>query len=160
MTSIGFTGTRHGMTAAQRRAVASIIDEAGVVTAHHGDCVGADADFHELVRRDSSGNRIVGHLPVNESDRAFCQFDEVREPLPYMRRNAEIVKAADVMIATPYEAEQQPRGGTWRTVEMARKAKKPLALVLPDGMVRFERWESIAEAWNTARVARGGEGER
>jgi hypothetical protein len=54
---IGFTGTRHGMTPAQRHAVSQLIAElaAGAAfTAHHGDCVGADAEFHDLCRSTAS----------------------------------------------------------------------------------------------------------
>ena len=39
-----------------------------------------------------------------------------------MRRNADIVAASRVMLAAPYEDTPQPRGGTWGTIAMARKA--------------------------------------
>lgn len=138
MRHIGFTGTRYGMTDVQRMRVVLEVerfadDSLGVV-GHHGDCVGADAQFHEIVRV-LPGGYLVGHLPVNESDRAFCTFDEVRQALPYMKRNAQIVAAANVMIAAPFEMTEQDRGGTWRTIGMARRAKKSLVIVLPDGSV-------------------------
>lgn len=150
--NIGFTGTRHGMTPQQHVAVYATMREllhsvrlreainleSIRVFAHHGDCVGADAQFHGCARRLSL--HIVGHLPVDETHRAFCSFDETREPLTHMRRNKQIVTAADIMIAAPFEAEEQQRGGTWKTIGMTRKAKKPLALVLPDGTVNLERW--------------------
>jgi len=136
---VGFTGTRHGMTDAQRNRVLVELGRltSGVfrVVGHHGDCVGADAEFHELLLANWDGAYIVGHIPTNDSDRAFCAFDEARPPLPYMRRNAEIVKAANVMIAAPPTMEPQERGGTWRTIGLARKAKKDLVVVLPDGSV-------------------------
>ncbi|HEX2687120.1 MAG TPA: hypothetical protein VHN14_10905 [Kofleriaceae bacterium] len=58
-----------------------------------------------------------------------------------MRRNKNIVVTATVMIAAPFELTQQAHGGTWRTIEMVRKAKRPLAIVSPDGAVAKERWE-------------------
>ena len=94
MKHLGFTGTRNGMTSAQRQVVERMLENGGVFTAHHGDCVGADADFHELVRADADGNVIVVHPPLNDSDRAWCIGDEKREPLSYMKRNAQIVAAA------------------------------------------------------------------
>ncbi len=143
MIAIGFTGTRHGLTPAQRSEVAFLVDLCagfGPLEAHHGDCVGADAEFHSIARR--CGVRIVVHPgPADDVARqAGCVGAERREPLPRMQRNRNIVLASTVMIAAPYEETQQPRGGTWRTVEMARKAGRPLALVLPSGVVIKERW--------------------
>ncbi len=57
-----------------------------------------------------------------------------------MRRNADIVRESNIMIAAPFEETEQERGGTWRTIGMARKAKKPLAIVWRDGRVEKERW--------------------
>jgi len=49
--NIGFTGTRSGMNYFQKRHVSKLLEDYSsiCVTAHHGDCVGADAEFHELV---------------------------------------------------------------------------------------------------------------
>lgn len=140
---IGFTGTRHGMTNEQRRHVDMLIAEVIGgdvhlrVVANHGDCVGADAKFHELARR--YGCKVVGH-PSTHSLRAYCQFDHEYERRSPMVRNANIVSDSDVMIATPQEAQEQVRGGTWGTIRIARRAKKPLAIVYPDGTVERERW--------------------
>jgi hypothetical protein len=60
-----------------------------------------------------------------------------------MRRNKNIVMASTVMIAAPFETAEQTHGGTWRTIEMARKAKRPLAIVWRDGAVTEERWELL-----------------
>lgn len=142
--SIGFTGTRYGMTTEQRRRVLHMLLEYTFgceFTAHHGDCIGADAEFHAIARA-RPGSRIVIHPgPVDDLARqAGCVGDERREPLPHMRRNRNIVRACTVLIAAPAEETQQPRGGTWRTVEMARQAGRPLALVLPSSAVSKERW--------------------
>lgn len=142
MIHVGFTGTRHGMTFQQIHNVRVLLvclkqwrtdrTESATLTCHHGDCVGADAKFHEIARA-MGGTRLVGHLPVDESHRAFCMFDEAREPLTHMKRNREIVRASQFMIATPFEAVEQERGGTWATIRMARKAKVPIAVVTPAG---------------------------
>jgi hypothetical protein len=134
---IGFTGTRYGMTALQhaemRRQIVGIYRDAGQ-TFHHGDCVGADEQFHRIVRQEIGG-WIVGHLPIDQEHRAFCDFDETRAPLKHMQRNAAIVKSSAIVFAAPYEMTEQDRGGTWRTVQMARKAKRELVIVFPDGSV-------------------------
>lgn len=46
---LGFTGTRRGMTDAQKTRVAQ--ESAPFAEVHHGDCVGADADRPEAARR-------------------------------------------------------------------------------------------------------------
>lgn len=143
--SIGFTGTRWGMTPQQSDAVWSLIAECHrgeKFNAHHGDCVGSDEQFHELCRRAGRLGYVIVHPgPHPEyASQAGCLGDERHDPLPHMLRNLRIVAASTVMIATPAEMSKQPRGGTWATIRMARKAGKPLAIAWPDGSVTKERW--------------------
>jgi len=137
MIHVGFTGTRHGMVELQRSAIRLLLlglyRDVGV-TCHHGDCIGADADFHKIAR--GLGFWVVGHIPSDDTHRAFCDFDEVREPLTYMKRNRAIVDVASVVLATPFEMTEQARGGTWSTIRMARRAGRETVVVLPDGAVR------------------------
>ena len=141
---IGFTGTRHGLTPLQREAVAAILERAtraGAFVAHHGDCVGADAEFHDLCRMLPQSYIVVHPGPLEDlPNQAGRVGDERRLHLPHMRRNKNIVIAATVMIAAPFELSPQEHGGTWRTIEMARKAKRPLAIVSSDGATAKERW--------------------
>ncbi len=55
-----------------------------------------------------------------------------------------IVRAAAVMSAAPVEATQHVYGGTWPTIGMARKARRPLAIVRRGGEVVRERWDAPA----------------
>lgn len=149
MRHIGFTGTRYGMTDLQKMWAslimgafwqhAAIETRSIAVTAHHGDCIGADAEFHELVKK-RTWWRVVSHPPIDTKRQAFCTCDESRPPGDYLKRNADIVAESDAMIAAPAEAGEQQRGGTWATIRMARRAGKPLAIVWPDGRVTYERW--------------------
>lgn len=130
MIHLGYTGTRFGMSALQwTRVHALAVDlTAGVpFTAHHGLCVGGDAEFHSIVRG-LPLSHVVGHPGPNWPDGGLCaritDCDEVMEPAPHMRRNAAVVAAAKIMIGAPYEDEPQARGGTWRTIGMARRALK------------------------------------
>lgn len=133
---VGFTGTRRGMSPAQHARVTLEIDRLGDIdigfATHHGLCVGADEEFHYIVRV-LPRVRIVGHpgpdWPTGELCARITDCDEVLAPAPYMRRNAAIVAASQVMIAAPYEDVPQPRGGTWATIGMARRA-------LRDGKLR------------------------
>ncbi len=136
MIHVGFTGTRHGMNPLQSRELARLLDDIGIFTAHHGDCVGSDAQFHDIARR--LANSIVIHPPSDESQRAFCKHaDEWRAACSYLARNRCIVTEATVMIATPFEMDRQMTGGTWYTIAYAERLGKPLAIVKPNGDVDY-----------------------
>lgn len=104
------------------------------VVAHHGDCIGADAQFHAIARE--LGWRVAVYPgPEGDGDRAGCDHDELRAPLTHMKRNKALVLESHRVMAVPADMTPQPHGGTWKTIEMARKAKKPLVIVFPDGSV-------------------------
>lgn len=105
---------------------------------HHGDCVGADSQMHDIARM--NGWFIVVHPPDNPKLRAFREGDAIWRPLPYLARNSEIVHVADVMLATPAQHEEQRRSGTWSTIRYARKIGTPLVIIWPDGGAT--QWES------------------
>jgi hypothetical protein len=133
---IGFTGTQRGMTEEQVNSVAFFIAELNPTEVHHGDCIGADADFHKLVRATCPQAKIVIHPPLNESKRAFCEGDEILPAKDYLVRNHDIVEASEVMIATPEQVTEQKRGsGTWATIRYSRKLhpKVYLITVYPNG---------------------------
>lgn len=132
---IGFTGTREGMTTEQKETVKQLLIEHQPDWIHHGDCVGADADFHQIGRE--LGIRIKGHPPIKPDYRAYCEFDEVNSPKSYYARNRDIVTESGLLIATPKENSQQTKGGTWYTVGYAQTVKKPRIIVWPGGEV----WE-------------------
>lgn len=130
--NLGFTGSQRGMTDEQRQAFVRLIAVLHPHQFHHGDCVGSDATAALIVR--ASGCRIIGHPPSDDKKRAFFRSDETLEPAPYMERNEAIVKACEILIATPSGSEtSQPRSGTWATVRRARAAGKPVKVIYPDG---------------------------
>lgn len=153
---IGFTGTRVGMSPAQLRGVMdAILDRiGGGFVAHHGDCVGADAEFHRLCRGQWPGPvRIVAHPGPPSGWSANCESDQRWVWKPYMVRNRDIVDMIEadgpdsrLMIAAPLEREPQPRGGTWATIAMAREALRrgrlsELVVIGRDGeLLDHTRW--------------------
>lgn len=144
MLSIGFTGTRHGMTAGQWQALVIELDHAIDIDvpwiARHGMCRGSDVEFHRIVRPLPNGE-IHGHPCHIAPMRALIDdCDVVHAPKRPLVRNGDIVTPSTLMFATPAEATEQQRGGTWATIRMARRAGKPLAIVLPSGEVVKERW--------------------
>lgn len=131
---VGFTGTQRGVTLEQWASCWPMLNARAPGTFHHGDCIGADNQIAYAARL--IGFYIIGHPPVIESKRAFVQCDELRDPLPYLARNHKIVDAAEEMIATPGEFEEQLRSGTWATIRYARRLGKPIHVILPDGRVQ------------------------
>lgn len=130
---VGFTGTREGMTPAQRAEVRTWLE--GASEAHHGDCVGGDEQFHEDCLK--AGVPVVIHPPENNTLRAWCKGAiRVEKALPFLERNKEIVRASTLVVGAPKEMHEPPpqRGqGTWSTIRFARNRDKGLQVVWPDG---------------------------
>lgn len=130
---IGFTGSRSGMSDAQRETVTRLLRDAAPKIIRHGDAIGSDEQFHVLARMTEA--KIVVH-PCNLTDqRAYCQADEVKEAKAPLARNKDIVDNSTVVIATPDRADEQVRSGTWSTIRYARKEGKIVHVVTPDGSV-------------------------
>jgi hypothetical protein len=140
---IGFTGNRKGFTFAQNKTMGKLFTSLSaqkIEEAHHGDCVGSDLDFHFFVRNNLKKNvKIVVHPPCNSTLRAFCPGDKILDQKDYLVRNKDIVEQSDLIIATPAESKEKLRSGTWSTIRTARKYKKPLIIVFPDGKMQIER---------------------
>jgi len=131
---IGFTGTREGMSEFQKRKLRVYLESA-VVTAgrtgdevvfHHGDCLGADAEAHEIAH--SLGIEIVIHPPIVQRMRAFCKGIYLA-PMDYLERDRHIVDSTIGMIAAPKSNKEEKRSGTWYTVRYARKTGKTVILL-------------------------------
>lgn len=134
MTRIGITGSRLGLTDAQyetARKLLSALSPGSEV--HHGDCVGADQQAHDIVREHSSDTQIVGHPPDKPALRAFCEVDVEEPPKQYLLRDLDIVKSSDTLLAFPHTTFEIRKSGTWATVRMARKHKVPVMIVWPNG---------------------------
>lgn len=135
----GFTGTQRGMTASQRDALRDYL-RGSRGEFHHGDCIGADSEAHEIAN--CMGYRIIGHPPSDPSKRAFRACHELRPEKPYLERNKDIVLETTALIAAPGEVKEQLRSGTWSTVRFARKQGKCVVIIFPDGAVSQSRFQS------------------
>lgn len=132
------------MTFAQRLKVTMIIaslQDRIVIYGRHGDCVGADAQFHDIVLRDPQ-NHVIIHPPIDQSHRAHCDLFApprvtVLAPQTHFARNRSIVLNSQLMIAAPRDMIHQPRGGTWYTYDFAMKIEVPTAIVFPDGSYKI-----------------------
>jgi len=130
----GFTGTRNGMSAAQKRALEDLLVGRSVRHLHHGDCTGADAEAHDVAIR--LYVIPVIHPPTDPTRRAFksAPASHLREPLPYLERNHAIVNESDFLIAAP-DGPETLRSGTWATVRYARKVGKRVLVIMPNGEI-------------------------
>lgn len=129
---VGFTGTRKGMNIRQQANIRRFLLEHDVTEAHHGDCLGSDADFH-LICNDMH-IPVVVHPPDDDRWRAYCHSPTILEPKPYLERDRDIVAVADVLLATPKEdhAPKNLRGsGTWYTINNAVEQETPHEIFKP-----------------------------
>lgn len=127
---LGFSGGREGMNKDDILKVKEFLYKHEEITeVHHGDCVGADSQFHELVRKVNPSIKIIIHPPKYTVFRAFCDGDIQMQEKDYLERNKDIVNASDIIIACPKSKTEVTRSGTWSTIRYARKMKKEIQII-------------------------------
>ena len=128
---IGITGTHVGGTREQLSTLREFIIALGAKKLHAGDCIGVDAQAMLMARR--FGVFVVSHPPADPKRRAFAPCDEMRDPLPYIVRDHNIVDETELLIGVPRHAHEELRSGTWATIRYAVKKQRTVYLILPDG---------------------------
>lgn len=128
---VGFTGSSTTVTAAQLASVKSLLFELKATEFHHGDCIVADEQAAKVA--DDLGIFIVGHPPLKAYKRAFYKNGINREHKGYLLRNKCIVKETETLLATPDSYKEILRSGTWSTIREAKRQKKPVYIIYPDG---------------------------
>lgn len=122
------------MTPQQRIKIKKILTKTQPKELHHGDCIGADEQVHNIAT--DLAIPIWVHPPNNDKKRAFCTLSKYQsQPKPYLERNKDIVNASNLMLFTPKDYIEQKRSGTWSTIRYARKQKKNHIIVFPDGTI-------------------------
>lgn len=132
----GFTGTREGMNSNQKKQIKQLLQkdlDIGVeIEVHHGDCIGADKDFHDICCELSSDIEIIIHpgglQTGHNSLRAYCKSDTIKPIKDYLDRNRDIVDMSDALIACPISDVEILRSGTWYTIRYARKVNTPILM--------------------------------
>ena len=160
---IGFTGTRSGMTIDQSNSLRRKLSSGPQGTTwtmfsefHHGDCVGADEEAHDMMRVLLAKNwplrvDIVIHPPKLFSFRAGCGMNDeetmgggsvkILGAKDYLARDRDIVNATDMLIACPAGMDDvRGVGGTWYTIRYAREKVRPILIIHADGTVKAENW--------------------
>jgi hypothetical protein len=120
MPDIGFTGTRKGMTARQKRSLTRLLTclNSGIGVFHHGGAEGADTDAAKIAKKVWGEDRIKVHKPKRKSAKEL------------LARNERIVNASLILIAAPRKLNEEVRSGTWHTIRYARKSKDKAVLIL------------------------------
>lgn len=136
--NLGFTGTQVGATVKQLRTLFWLLTEDVLRLPdrfHLGDCIGADEQAAHLAH--ALGIDCVGHPPSDGGRQAhFERYLVSYEPLPYLARNRELVDVCDALIACSRTMKEELRSGTWATVRYALKKRKPVWLIVPNGVLR------------------------
>lgn len=130
------TGSRKGMTVLAKEKLQIFLDHNIVTEGHHGDCIGADQIFHNILVKNVIKTYI--HPPIDGKYRAFCIGNFIYEKKEYLERNKKIVDETDILIAFPSEKEEQLRSGTWSTIRYARKQGKEIYIIFPNGETKSE----------------------
>lgn len=111
------------------------ISQNNTLEVHHGDCIGADNQFHLictnlLVNNQYAEIKIVIHPPINNKFRAYCESANICKEKPYLERDKDIVNETDELIVCPKDCRQDLRCGTWSTYRYAQKNNKTTLLFL------------------------------
>ena len=137
---LGFTGSRAGMTDAQRMAFEQLLSEHKVAMFMHGDCVGADKQAHDIVEANYPGISILVLPSLDASLRAWCRPRKgvVAAAAASADRNASIARISQLLVATPRTPVQPESGfipvsGTEQTIGFARAGNKKVVVINPDG---------------------------
>lgn len=130
---LGYTGTREGMSRSQKDQLEEIFRTTNVTEFHHGDCIGADEEAHDIAN--SFGIRIIIHPPLSMKFRANCHIKRTnRVPIivlseeDYIPRNHSIVDSTDSLVGAPRSDIEELRSGTWSTIRYAKKSKPVIIL--------------------------------
>lgn len=125
-----FSGTRDGMTDRQLEALFSILSEwTGKLL--YGNCVGADAQAHDMAQE--LGYEIEIFPGPSEAMSARRTASVMHPPSPFLKRNMEMVSRCCVLIAAPRTSAEVMRSGTWSSIRYARKLGRKTIILSPDG---------------------------
>lgn len=139
MINVGITGTRNGMTKAQRETFFQTLEHIvfkypTIKRFHHGQCIGVDVES-AIMAEDDFDLFIISHPPIKEDLIGECFNHEIRPAKSYFARNRDIVDESDLMFVVPLTKEHQNKGGTWYTHDYALKHEKPTIVINPQGQL-------------------------
>ncbi len=98
---------------------------------HHGDCIGADTQAHTAALEYALNLHLHPSTAATRAHNTGAHLMSI--PLPPTDRDRLMVDDCEALIATPRLMVEELRSGTWATVRYARKQRKPVHIVWPDG---------------------------
>lgn len=131
----GFTGTRKGLTEKQSIALVYLLSQLQhkVNKYRHGDCLGADVMFHDILVRSGFYDQIELHPCDLKTQRAFCKAPVIHEPKPPLERNKDIVRQSSILLVCPSGEKEVLRSGTWATYREGIRRNKNVIVIYPNG---------------------------
>jgi hypothetical protein len=138
--NIGVTASRNGLSEFQMlffvRFLEAIKADGFTANLHHGDCVGGDAQCHQIFDHVFPDGNIIVHPPEKDELRAFVKRERTfedgsftnqynlywEEPKSYFARNRDIVGDTTILCGFPIHNNSSGMGGTWYTINHARKS--------------------------------------
>jgi hypothetical protein len=143
-----FTGTRSGMALRQKMVIRQMMTGSALMEIRrvsrflHGGCIGADAQFHVILKQMG----LLSKVEVYPSDIPEFRDDleagygilRIHEPSNPIARNKTMIGRAHSLLAAPREFQEVVRSGTWMTIREARKKGIPVLIVFPDGHRHLE----------------------
>lgn len=150
--NLAVTATQGGFTPEQFQAAYSYLEWTfeDISAFHHGGCIGGDDRLQWMIAqlkeelsaglRSHPGGvcspRVIMHRGSTPDKWALgCDdnADEIREPRDNIERNHIMVDETDQLLACPSGKNEVTRSGTWATMRYARRMKKPVVIIFPDG---------------------------
>lgn len=137
---LAFTGTRQGLTKKQTENLKNFLERGKkkIKLCLHGDCLGADEQFHNLVRNILDCQIWSYWVPGKWNAEKHKDSDKNFKRKNYLQRNREMVVHADLIIGFPKENKIANRGGTWYTISYAKVYDKRVGIFYPDGRIYVE----------------------
>jgi len=139
MITLGFTGTREGMTLRQLAAADRALRDTPIGRILHGGCRGADAEIdHCAALLGIPRHCYPGPHGMAELDRSGDL--KILDARDYHARNRVIVQRSSLLLVAPKQSTYPaPRlrkaGGTWWTARYAASTGRRAVIVWPDGQI-------------------------
>lgn len=130
---LGMTGNRNGLSKKAKIAFIELVMDGEFTSLSHGDCVGSDADTHEIAT--TFGLDTIIHPPKKDNLRAHCKGTVILPEKGYFARNRDIVLTTDYLVGFPATKINPGKGGTWYTIDFALRRKLPVMIIHHDGTI-------------------------
>jgi hypothetical protein len=121
---VAFTGTRHGMNAAQVQQLRYVL----ALFCHADRHVGRTPEFHYGTHETAVLLADVQAASLAK-DAGYTLVPHHARPGEELARDRQEADDCDVMVAAPKSDKEQLRSGTWATVRYARARLKPVVML-------------------------------